>query len=484
MSDNHKLWLGDFAINHDNHAPVDGGNKAFNPELGSRISTSYVSYPTDMTDISEESKAFSGESPFRSLPQDSHQGTYLPSAGDHSKTYEHSDLACQEKNYKYQGMNEGYHFLFDNTVSPPDNILPYGCKLSPGNIIGSNFMYSDNENQETGANDLLAAHPCFQSNEAKNTVTRNSSPKHQTSPSTVTKPISFGMSGQNYSHVQTGIKREFLDDSESSAPSVVAKRTTYDYAFDPRDYLRDPRASQYNFHESYPGYGLPQSPELLPLPPVLDLRPNQENSLMSLSTKPNSFALSGQNLNQTGIKREFVGDFESNASPATSSCGYAIDARNCLIDPCASQYNFQESYRHDQGQGYGFPQSLVPLLPPAPFNTVKSYNKKQTNTTMTTDPNAERIHEENMRIEKYVRTFDMVGSIPDTFLHIEKQLNLVLNQIQFAEPVTHVYNPTDYAHIPHKHYVMKYCNTRKEILFIGMNPGPFGMSQNGVSIAI
>ncbi|CAH1637655.1 unnamed protein product [Spodoptera littoralis] len=70
--------------------------------------------------------------------------------------------------------------------------------------------------------------------------------------------------------------------------------------------------------------------------------------------------------------------------------------------------------------------------------------------------------------------------ISDKFLHLVDELNLSLEQFQMPERVKAVYNPTIYAREPLEMYVRKYCNTPKPIIFFGMNPGPFGMSQTGV----
>lgn len=51
---------------------------------------------------------------------------------------------------------------------------------------------------------------------------------------------------------------------------------------------------------------------------------------------------------------------------------------------------------------------------------------------------------------------------------------------EFASPVTHVYNPLEYAWKAHEWYVNRYGNTRKDVLLVGMNPGPWGMAQTGV----
>jgi single-strand selective monofunctional uracil DNA glycosylase len=52
--------------------------------------------------------------------------------------------------------------------------------------------------------------------------------------------------------------------------------------------------------------------------------------------------------------------------------------------------------------------------------------------------------------------------------------------LTFAAPVSHVYNPLDYAWAPHREYLERYGTGRPEVLLVGMNPGPFGMAQTGV----
>ena len=71
-------------------------------------------------------------------------------------------------------------------------------------------------------------------------------------------------------------------------------------------------------------------------------------------------------------------------------------------------------------------------------------------------------------------------SISEQLLAIEKAMCEELEQIQFSTPVTHVYNPLEYAAETHRCYISRYGNSRKRVLFMGMNPGPFGMAQNGV----
>ncbi len=46
--------------------------------------------------------------------------------------------------------------------------------------------------------------------------------------------------------------------------------------------------------------------------------------------------------------------------------------------------------------------------------------------------------------------------------------------------MSHVYLPLDYARTAHERYLTRYGTPPKRVLFLGMNPGPFGMAQTGV----
>lgn len=72
-------------------------------------------------------------------------------------------------------------------------------------------------------------------------------------------------------------------------------------------------------------------------------------------------------------------------------------------------------------------------------------------------------------------------TIPHEVLMAEKRQCERMKELIFCDPVTHVYNPLVYAFEVHLDFVKKYCCSEKPILFLGMNPGPFGMVQNGVS---
>ena len=61
-----------------------------------------------------------------------------------------------------------------------------------------------------------------------------------------------------------------------------------------------------------------------------------------------------------------------------------------------------------------------------------------------------------------------------------RRLRAETGRLRFAAPVTHVYNPLAYAWAPHEAYLGKFGGARKRVVFLGMNPGPFGMAQTGV----
>ena len=59
-------------------------------------------------------------------------------------------------------------------------------------------------------------------------------------------------------------------------------------------------------------------------------------------------------------------------------------------------------------------------------------------------------------------------------------LSLQLTPLSFAPPISHIYNPLNYAWATHAEYLERYGEGRKRIIFLGMNPGPFGMVQTGI----
>jgi len=59
-------------------------------------------------------------------------------------------------------------------------------------------------------------------------------------------------------------------------------------------------------------------------------------------------------------------------------------------------------------------------------------------------------------------------------------LSAACDALHFAAPISHVYNPLSYARGAHAEYLRRFAQGRKRVIFLGMNPGPFGMVQTGV----
>lgn len=70
--------------------------------------------------------------------------------------------------------------------------------------------------------------------------------------------------------------------------------------------------------------------------------------------------------------------------------------------------------------------------------------------------------------------------ITEALLAAARRLRAETGRLKFAAPVTYVYNPLVYAWAPHEAYLRRFGGARKRIVFLGMNPGPFGMAQTGV----
>ena len=71
----------------------------------------------------------------------------------------------------------------------------------------------------------------------------------------------------------------------------------------------------------------------------------------------------------------------------------------------------------------------------------------------------------------------MAASTP---VAIARDLASAVDRCRFNLPVTHVYNPLDYAFKSHSTYLERYCRRDAGIILLGMNPGPWGMVQTGV----
>ena len=67
---------------------------------------------------------------------------------------------------------------------------------------------------------------------------------------------------------------------------------------------------------------------------------------------------------------------------------------------------------------------------------------------------------------------DMVTATIDLRAH--------MNGLRFGPPTAFVYNPLEYAWSAHEQYLRLAAGDKKKVVFLGMNPGPFGMVQTSV----
>lgn len=68
----------------------------------------------------------------------------------------------------------------------------------------------------------------------------------------------------------------------------------------------------------------------------------------------------------------------------------------------------------------------------------------------------------------------------DRLIRAARVLSNQLAPIRFEPPVSHVYNPLEHAGRGYRRYLRRFADGPKRIVFLGMNPGPYGMTQTGV----
>lgn len=74
-----------------------------------------------------------------------------------------------------------------------------------------------------------------------------------------------------------------------------------------------------------------------------------------------------------------------------------------------------------------------------------------------------------------------IKTLASDFLKIEQDLAWTLLNIDYTDTkVKYISNPIDHAIEPHTCFLETYLNGNTSILFLGMNPGPWGMCQTGV----
>jgi len=74
----------------------------------------------------------------------------------------------------------------------------------------------------------------------------------------------------------------------------------------------------------------------------------------------------------------------------------------------------------------------------------------------------------------------MMRRVSDALVLVLERLRKKVRPLVFAPPVAFVYSPLEYAWPVARAYVERYGVGRKEVVLLGMNPGPYGMAQTGV----
>ena len=71
-------------------------------------------------------------------------------------------------------------------------------------------------------------------------------------------------------------------------------------------------------------------------------------------------------------------------------------------------------------------------------------------------------------------------AVKDALIEAALKLRDAVDALTIGAPVTHVYNPLGYAWAGYEAYLTKFATGPKRVVFMGMDPGPFGMAQIGV----
>lgn len=73
-----------------------------------------------------------------------------------------------------------------------------------------------------------------------------------------------------------------------------------------------------------------------------------------------------------------------------------------------------------------------------------------------------------------------LGNANHPLMGAAEELSRAVDRLQFSDPVACVYNPLNYARAGHAAYLERFGQGKKRVVFLGMNPGPWGMAQTGV----
>jgi single-strand selective monofunctional uracil DNA glycosylase len=79
-----------------------------------------------------------------------------------------------------------------------------------------------------------------------------------------------------------------------------------------------------------------------------------------------------------------------------------------------------------------------------------------------------------------MKSSERFGNVNQPLIQLALELSAQVDQLSFTDPVAYVYNPLHYAIGGHAAYLERFGRGKKRVVFLGMNPGPWGMVQTGV----
>ena len=68
----------------------------------------------------------------------------------------------------------------------------------------------------------------------------------------------------------------------------------------------------------------------------------------------------------------------------------------------------------------------------------------------------------------------------ENLVKVARELSKSVGSLSFELPTAYIYNPLEYAWEIHRQYLELAGDGKKKVVFLGMNPGPYGMAQTGV----
>jgi single-strand selective monofunctional uracil DNA glycosylase len=68
----------------------------------------------------------------------------------------------------------------------------------------------------------------------------------------------------------------------------------------------------------------------------------------------------------------------------------------------------------------------------------------------------------------------------ENLVKVARELSRSVSSLSFELPTAYIYNPLEYAWEIHRQYLELAGGGKKKVVFLGMNPGPYGMAQTGV----